>query len=101
MQAAQDRQKKYADPDRREVEYSVGDHAFLRVSSRRGLQKAGKLRKLAPRYVGPFLILERIGKVAYRLALPPPFAQMHNVFHVLMHMIHHMSWTSRTSLFRM
>src|SRR5436190_16898972 len=37
---------------------------------------------LAPRYVGPFLVLERIGKVAYRLALPPQFAMMHNVFHV-------------------
>src|SRR5436190_15058500 len=82
MQAAQDRQKKYADPNRREVEYSVGDHVFLRVSSRRGLQKAAKLGKLAPRYVRPFLILERIGKVAYHLALPPQFAQMHNVFHV-------------------
>src|SRR5438270_11101184 len=82
MQAAQDRQKKYADPERREVEYSVGDHAFLRVSSRRGLQQAGRLGKLAPRFVGPFLILERIGKVAYRLALPPKFAKMHNVFHV-------------------
>src|SRR3954468_20585860 len=81
MQAAQDRQMKYAYPDRREVEYSIGDHAFLRVSSRRGLQKADKLGKLAPRFVGPFLILERIGKVAYRLALPPQFAKMH-VFHI-------------------
>src|SRR4051812_26347426 len=82
MQAAQDRQKKYADLDRREVEFSVGDHAFLRVSSRRGLQQASRLGKLAPRFVGPFLILERIGKVAYRLALSPQFAKMHNVFHV-------------------
>src|SRR3954463_10276391 len=82
MQVAQDRQKKYADPDRREVEDSVGDHVFLRESSRRGLQKASRLGKLAPRYVGPFLVLERIGKVAYRLALPPQFVRMHNVFHV-------------------
>src|SRR3954468_16620696 len=82
MQAAQDRQMKYAYPDRREVEYSIGDHAFLRVSSRRGLQKVGRLGKLALRFVGPFLILERIGKVAYRLALPPQFAKMHNVYHV-------------------
>ena len=82
MQAAQDRQKKYTDPGWREVEYIVGDHAFLRVSSHRGLQQAGKLGKLAPRFVGPFLILERIGKVTYRLALPPQFARMHNVFHV-------------------
>src|SRR4051812_17753095 len=54
MQVVQDRQKKYADPERRVVEYSMRDHAFLRVSSRRGLQQAGKLGKLAPKFVGPF-----------------------------------------------
>jgi hypothetical protein len=82
MKTAQDRQKKYADPHRRTVDYEVGEYAFLRVSSRRGLQKAGRLGKLAPRYVGPFLILQKIGKVAYRLSLPAEFARMHNVFHV-------------------
>src|SRR4051812_20256314 len=82
MQASQDRQQKYADPDRREVEYNVGEHVFLRGSSQKGLQNASKLKKLASRYMGPFLILERIGKVTHRLALPSQFAQMHNVFHV-------------------
>src|SRR5438445_13864237 len=52
------------------------------MSSCQGQQKAGRLEKLAPRFVGPFLILERIEKVAYQLALPPQFAKMHNVFHV-------------------
>ena len=42
-------------------------------------QKRGKL---SPRYIGPFEILERVGKVAYRLALPPKMSGVHNVFHV-------------------
>ena len=38
--------------------------------------------KLAPRYIGPFTILERRGKVAYQLELPPNLSQVHDVFHV-------------------
>ncbi|XP_028103888.1 uncharacterized protein LOC114302965 [Camellia sinensis] len=40
--------------------------------------------KLSPRFVGPFEVLDRVGEVAYRLALPPSLAGVHNVFHVLM-----------------
>ena len=43
-----------------------------------------KKGKLSPRFVGPFEILKRIGKVAYELALPPTLAGVHNVFHVSM-----------------
>ena len=48
----------------------------------RGVIRVGKRNKLDPRFIGPFEILERIGPLAYRLALPPEMEKMHNVFHV-------------------
>ena len=48
----------------------------------KGVRRTGSKNKLAHRYVGPFEILDRIGPVAYRLALPPALERMHNVFHV-------------------
>ena len=84
MKAAQDRQKSYADKHRREMEYDVGEKVFLRVSPWRGIARFGKHGKLSPRYVGPYEILERIGPLAYRLALPRELSQVHDVFHVSM-----------------
>jgi hypothetical protein len=46
------------------------------------VKRFGIKGKLAPRYIGPFLILARLGNVAYRLELPPTLAVVHNVFHV-------------------
>ena len=69
--AAQSRQKSYADHRRRPLEFQVGDHVFLRVSPRKGVFRFGKKGKLAPRYIGPFEILQRVGEVDYQLALPP------------------------------
>ena len=57
---------------------------FLKISRMRGVVRFGKKGKLAPRYVGPFPILERIGLLAYRLDLPASMAGIHNVFHVSM-----------------
>jgi hypothetical protein len=54
------------------------------VSPMKGVTRFGKKKKLNPRFVGPFEILERIGPVAYRLALPPSLAGVHDVFHVSM-----------------
>ena len=62
----------------------VGDQVFLRVSPMKGVMRFGKKGKLSPRYIGPFEILERIGAVAYRLALPPELSMVHPVFHVSM-----------------
>jgi hypothetical protein len=55
---------------------------YLRVSPTRGMKRFGIKGKLAPRYIGPFLILARLGNVAYRLELPPALVGVHNVFHV-------------------
>ena len=82
--AAQDRQRKYADPARRDLEFEVGDAVLLKISPWKGLSRFGKKGKLSPRYVGPFEILRRVGKVAYELALPPHMQHIHNVFHVSM-----------------
>ncbi|CAN6446957.1 unnamed protein product [Victoria cruziana] len=82
LKTAQDRQKNYADRRRRELKFTVGDMVFLKVSPSKGIFRFGEKRKLSPRYIGPFEILERIGHVAYRLALPPQLSHVHNVFHV-------------------
>ena len=79
---AQSRQKSYADNRRRELNFLVGDHVLLKVSPTKGVMRFGVRGKLSPRFVGPFEILEKIGAVAYRLALPPSLAGVHNVFHV-------------------
>ena len=69
---------------RRPLEFEVGDHVFLKVMPKRGVVRFGRHRKLLPRFIGPFEILERIGSVAYRLALPPSMLGVHEVFHVSM-----------------
>ena len=69
---------------RRPLEFEVGDHVFLKVMPKRGVVRFGKRGKLLPRFFGPFEILERVGTVAYRLALPPSMSGVHEVFHVSM-----------------
>ena len=62
----------------------MGDHICLKVILKRGVVRFGKQGKLAPRYIGPFKLLERVGTVAYRLVLPPSVSCVHEVFHVSM-----------------
>ena len=81
LKAAQNQQKAYADKRRRPLQFEVGDHVYLKVSPMRGVHRFG-VGKLAPRYVGPYKILERCGSVAYRLQLPDILLAAHNVFHV-------------------
>ncbi|KAJ0716272.1 putative nucleotidyltransferase, Ribonuclease H [Helianthus annuus] len=82
MTAARDHQKSYADKRRKPLEFTVGDRVMLKVSPWKGVVRFGKRGKLNPRYVGPFKILERIGKVGYKLELPAELGNVHDVFHV-------------------
>jgi hypothetical protein len=82
LKAAQSRQKSYADIRRRPLQYQVGDFVYLRVSPTRGVQRFGVMGKLAPRYIGPFEILESCGPVAYRLRLPLQLTTIHKIFHI-------------------
>ncbi|GKA57706.1 putative reverse transcriptase domain-containing protein [Tanacetum coccineum] len=68
--------------ERKPLEFEVGDRVLLRVSPWKGVVRFGKKGKLAPRYVGPFGIFERIGLVAYRLRLPKELSSVHDTFHV-------------------
>ena len=82
MLIAQSKQKSYADTRHQELTFQIGDFVYLKVSPVRGLRRFKVKGKLAPRYIGPFQILQRMGEVAYQLELPPQLADVHNVFHV-------------------
>ncbi|GKD65031.1 putative reverse transcriptase domain-containing protein [Tanacetum coccineum] len=81
LQAARDRQKSYADSGRKMTKYGVGENVLLKVSPWKAVMHFGKKGKLAPRYVGPFEILERIVPVAYQLRLPEELIDVHDTFH--------------------
>ncbi|GJZ12377.1 hypothetical protein Tco_0547607 [Tanacetum coccineum] len=80
--AVRDCQKSYVDFRRKPLEFELGDRVLLKVTPWKGVVRFGKKGKLAPRYVGPFEILERIGPVAYRLRLSEELSGVHDTFHV-------------------
>ena len=82
IEATRSRQKSYADKRRRPIEFEVGDYVYLKVSPMKGVQRFGVKRKPTPRYVGPYKILEKSGRVAYKLQLPPEMSAILNIFHV-------------------
>nr|GEZ84494.1 putative reverse transcriptase domain-containing protein [Tanacetum cinerariifolium] len=82
LKVARDRQKSYADKRRKPLEFSVGDYVLLKVSPWKGIVRFGKKGKLAPRFVGPFKIIEKVGPVAYQLDLPKKLNGAHDTFHV-------------------
>ena len=65
MIASQSRQKSYHDKRRKDIEFRVGDHVFLRVNPVTGVGRALKCRKMTPHFVGPFEIVEKVGAVEY------------------------------------
>jgi len=82
LKTAQSRQKSYYDRHHRPESYELDEKAYLRVTPLKGTHRFGIKGKLAPRYIGPFRILAKRGKVAYQLELPPHLSQVHDVFHV-------------------
>ncbi|GKB56466.1 hypothetical protein Tco_0912652, partial [Tanacetum coccineum] len=82
LKTGRDRQKSYADKRRKPLEFEVGDRVLLKVTPWKGVVCIGKKGRLAPRYVGPFEILERIGLVAYRLRLSEELSRVHDTFHL-------------------
>jgi len=82
LKAAQDRQKQWTDLNRRPLEFEARDKVFLKIPPMRGVIRFSSQEKLSPRFIGPFELLERLGEVAYRLALPPSLDGVHDVFHV-------------------
>jgi len=79
LQAAQQRQKAYADMHRRDVQFTVGDQVLLSTKNLT-LRMVGS-SKMMPKYISPFKVAKRINQVAYQLILPPCM-KIHNVFHV-------------------
>ena len=82
LKTPQSSHKSYADVRRRELEFQVNDWIFLKVSPMTGVMRFGKKGKFSPRYVGPYKILKRIGKVSYELELPAKLAVVHPVFRI-------------------
>ncbi|GJY01561.1 hypothetical protein Tco_0359713 [Tanacetum coccineum] len=70
LKVVRDRQKSYVDNRCKPLEFTIGDQVLLKVSTWKAVVRFKKKGKLAPKYVGPFEILERIGPVAYCLRLP-------------------------------
>ncbi|XP_038887191.1 uncharacterized protein LOC120077378 [Benincasa hispida] len=84
MQTTQSRQKSYVDVRRKNLEFQIGVKVFLKVAPMKGILRFGRKGKLSLRFIGIFEVLEWVGPVAYRLALPPALSSIHNVFHVSM-----------------
>ena len=82
IQTAQNRQKRYADNRTKDLEFAVRDLVFLKITPLKANLMSGKGKKLQPRFVGPYKVIQRVGNVAYKLELPPSLSWIHNVFHV-------------------
>ncbi|GKE23964.1 putative reverse transcriptase domain-containing protein, partial [Tanacetum coccineum] len=82
LKVTRDRQESYANNRHKPLEFEVGDRVLLKVSPWKGVIRFRTKGKLAPRYVGPFKFLEKIGPVAYRLRLPEELGSVHDTFHM-------------------
>jgi hypothetical protein len=76
------RQKSYHDEGTTPQHFEVGDYVYLKISPTKGVQRFSVKGKLAPRYIGPYDVIEVCGPVAYCIQLPERFSAVHSVFHV-------------------
>nr|GEX57966.1 retrotransposable element Tf2 [Tanacetum cinerariifolium] len=81
LKEARSRQKSYADRHKRSLEFDPGDRVFFKVSPCSSVRRFKIKGKLSPRFIGPFEILDRVGEVSYRSALPQ-LSHVHNVLHI-------------------
>jgi hypothetical protein len=79
---AQSHQKSYADKRHHPLKFEVGDHVYLRVFPMKGVRHFGTKGKLAPRYIGPYPIIDKYGPLSYQVELPSKLSGVHNMFHV-------------------
>ena len=84
LKVVTDRQKSYADMRRKDIRYEIGEKVFLKVSSWKKVMRFGKKDKLSPKFIVSYEVIEKVGPVEYRLALPQELENIHNVFHVSM-----------------
>ena len=82
LQTMQSQQKSYADKHCLDLEFLVGDIVLLEVSPWKGVIRFGKCGKLGRIYVGPFMVLVWVGRVAYRLNIKEELSQIYSTFHV-------------------
>lgn len=82
MKASQSRQKIYHDKRRKALEFHEGDYVFQRVIHMTSVEKALKSKNLTPCFICPYQISHWVGVVVYRMALPPPLSNLHDIFHV-------------------
>ena len=75
-------QKRYVDTRRKPLEFQEGNHIFLKIIPTTEIGRVIKVKKLSPRFIGPFQILKQIGPVAYQIDFPPHLSNLHDVFHV-------------------
>jgi hypothetical protein len=80
--ATQSHQKSYTDKRRCALKFEVGDYVYLRDSPMKGVHRFGIKRKLAPRYIGPYPIIDKYVTSSYQLELPLKLSGVHNVFHI-------------------
>ena len=84
LKVATDRQKSYADIRRKYIRYEISERVFLKVFPWKKVMRFGEKGRLSPRFIRSYEVIEKVGSVAYILALPPELKKIHNVFHVSM-----------------